>query len=641
MGEQAIRTARSFFPATPHPEPSDAPFTTRLRRRIGYDSMNVVLSGRISPAFIHTMTPLLEAVLTHGHDVTVLGPVDDPAGIARLEAMGVRVVPMRDGSIGSLARAWRTLRSRHTDLLLNCGLSRLFSGSLAGWLAGVNRIYSIIDDAEPLLRRRKGLRKITALFRRLSCRLALSANRSVFLLTAEDRNALTTRRILPKATAYRLLSGMGIDTDAHPRLPLPAQDTPPTVLCVADLARENGLEEFIEAARIIHGDFPEVRFRLLGNPPAHGETISDSDLSLWKSWVEVLPGAPASDLHAELLACHTYVLPACRGGIPHAALAALAAGRPVVTTDAPGCRELVLDGVNGRIVPAGNAAALADALRHCLLDADALPGMAEASRRYAEERFTAAATCRTLCREMHLAHVGPDAALPQTVLGAALKRAFDLVVAVPAALVLLPVLLVLMYKVRKTISRDIFFRQIRPGRGGKLFRILKFKTMTDAAGPDGAPLPDAERMTPLGAKLRSASLDELPELWNVITGEMSLVGPRPLLPQYLDRYSPRQARRHDVRPGITGWAQVNGRNAASWEERLEMDVWYVDNHSLWLDLRILFLTVWKVLRKEDVASPGHVTCPEFMGSGTPAEQDASCTDAAGNGPRNTPEEHGQ
>jgi lipopolysaccharide/colanic/teichoic acid biosynthesis glycosyltransferase len=167
--------------------------------------------------------------------------------------------------------------------------------------------------------------------------------------------------------------------------------------------------------------------------------------------------------------------------------------------------------------------------------------------------------------------------------------------------------------VRATMGAPVAFAQTRPGRGGEPFTIYKFRTMRDAVDARGNPLPDAERVTPLGSALRATSLDELPQLLNVLRGELSLVGPRPLLMRYMTRYSRTQARRHDVLPGITGWAQINGRNAITWTEKFELDVWYVDNWSPLLDLRILALTALRVLRREGIAQEGHVTMPEFMG----------------------------
>ncbi len=194
-----------------------------------------------------------------------------------------------------------------------------------------------------------------------------------------------------------------------------------------------------------------------------------------------------------------------------------------------------------------------------------------------------------------------------------MKRLFDLVVAIAALAVLALPLLVLYAMVRRKLGSPALFRQVRPGLHGQPFMMVKFRTMTDARGPDGELLPDALRLTAFGRFLRASSLDELPELWNVLRGEMSLVGPRPLLMEYLPLYSAEQARRHELRPGITGWAQVNGRNAVSWEERFRLDVWYVDHRSLWLDLRILWLTVRKVLVREGISAQGEATMPRFTG----------------------------
>lgn len=194
-----------------------------------------------------------------------------------------------------------------------------------------------------------------------------------------------------------------------------------------------------------------------------------------------------------------------------------------------------------------------------------------------------------------------------------IKRAFDLFVAVLGLMLLAPVMAVVAWQIRKKLGAPVLFRQLRPGRGGKPFEMIKFRTMRDAHDAAGNPLPDAERMTPFGRFLRSSSLDELPELWNVVKGDMSLVGPRPLLMEYLPLYSPEQNRRHDVRPGVTGWAQINGRNALEWEEKFKLDTWYVDNQSMWLDLKVLFLTVKKVLIRDGINAEGEVTASKFTG----------------------------
>jgi sugar transferase EpsL len=197
-----------------------------------------------------------------------------------------------------------------------------------------------------------------------------------------------------------------------------------------------------------------------------------------------------------------------------------------------------------------------------------------------------------------------------------LKRLLDLVAASILLAILSPLLGLVAAAVRISIGTPVLFRQRRPGLRGRPFELLKFRTMADVVGLDGRPLSDERRLGRIGAMLRELSLDELPELINVIRGEMSLVGPRPLLMQYLDRYTPAQARRHEVKPGITGWAQINGRNAISWDERFALDVWYVDHRSLWLDLKILAITVKKVFTREGIAQPGHATMPEFTGPGS-------------------------
>jgi len=194
-----------------------------------------------------------------------------------------------------------------------------------------------------------------------------------------------------------------------------------------------------------------------------------------------------------------------------------------------------------------------------------------------------------------------------------LKRVVDIFGAGLGLLVLSPLILCLAWMIRRRLGSPVLFRQVRPGLQGRPFEMIKFRTMRDAVDSNGRPLPDEDRLTPFGRWLRSTSLDELPELWNVLKGDMSLVGPRPLLMEYLPLYSPEQARRHEVRPGITGWAQVNGRNAISWEEKFALDVWYVDHHNLWLDMKILYMTLRKVLVRDGISAEGEATMPKFRG----------------------------
>ena len=211
--------------------------------------------------------------------------------------------------------------------------------------------------------------------------------------------------------------------------------------------------------------------------------------------------------------------------------------------------------------------------------------------------------------------MGASESLRQTV-----KRALDLALTVPALVLLAPGILAVYLAIRRCLGKPALFRQVRAGKLGQPFTLLKFRTMSEARDQKGNLLPDIERTTPLGRFLRATSLDELPQLWNVVRGDMSLIGPRPLPMAYLPRYTSRQARRHEVLPGITGWTQVNGRNTLAWEEKFALDLWYVENWSLTLDLRILYLTFWSVCRREGINHSSQATMPEFLGSG----QSAGC-----------------
>ncbi|QIC61249.1 sugar transferase [Acinetobacter schindleri] len=195
-----------------------------------------------------------------------------------------------------------------------------------------------------------------------------------------------------------------------------------------------------------------------------------------------------------------------------------------------------------------------------------------------------------------------------------IKRILDITIASTALILLSPVYLIVAHKVKKNLGSPVLFRQVRPGLHGKPFEMIKFRTMKDALDAEGNPLPDSERLTPFGKMLRTTSLDEMPELWNVIKGDMSIVGPRPLLMEYLPLYNAEQAKRHNVRPGITGYAQVNGRNAISWEKKFELDTWYVENQSLWLDFKIMLKTIKKVIAKDDISAEGEATMTKFTGT---------------------------
>ena len=312
-----------------------------------------------------------------------------------------------------------------------------------------------------------------------------------------------------------------------------------------------------------------------------------------------------------MAAADVVCLPSYREGFGSVVIEAAATGIPTIASRIYGLTDAVQDGMTGCLHQPGNWEELADAMgslaaNHSLREQLGRQAHERANRDFAEQILTQAL----------LAFYSQQfSAKPSTAsrFGRTAKRAFDLMGAIAGLVVLAPLLLMVAALVRIFLGSPILFRQSRPGWNGKLFICLKFRTMTDARNAQGCFLPDAERMTGFGRFLRSSSIDELPELINVIRGEMSLVGPRPLLPQYLERYTPEQMRRHEVKPGITGWAQVNGRNALDWKRKFELDVWYVDHHSLWLDVLILARTLGKIVRSDGISSSAHATMPEFFG----------------------------
>jgi lipopolysaccharide/colanic/teichoic acid biosynthesis glycosyltransferase len=319
-----------------------------------------------------------------------------------------------------------------------------------------------------------------------------------------------------------------------------------------------------------------------------------------------------------LAAADVVCLPSYREGFGSVVIEAAAAGIPAIASRIYGLTDAVQDGVTGCLHQPGNSEELTDAMESLAANPFLRKQLGQQACERANKDFAVQILTKALLTfyAEQLAARAPTAAG----FGQTAKRVFDLVGAIAALVVLAPLLLMVAAMVKIFLGSPILFRQSRPGWHGKLFMCLKFRTMTDARDAEGRLLPDGERMTAFGRFLRRSSIDELPELINVIHGEMSLVGPRPLLAQYLERYAPEQMRRHEVKPGITGWAQVNGRNALDWKRKFELDVWYVDHHSLWLDMLILARTLGKLFSPDGISSSGHATMPEFFGVGAESER---------------------
>jgi lipopolysaccharide/colanic/teichoic acid biosynthesis glycosyltransferase len=381
---------------------------------------------------------------------------------------------------------------------------------------------------------------------------------------------------------------------------------------VGRFVKDKGIRELVEAFRELSASDPNLRLLLVGDFE-DGDPVEPEVRQFIEATPTILRPGFVADTAPYYALMDVFVLPTYREGFPGVPLEAQASEVPVVTTNATGAVDSVQHGRTGLIVPMKDAQALAKAIDILLRNPEMRADFGRAGRRWMESSFSPEAIWQAhaeMYEEMLESRPQPGT---RRLAGSA-KRAFDLIAAVALLISLSPLLMLIAAGIRIFLGSPVLFRQERPGYKGRRFTCWKFRSMTDKRDKTGQLLSDGERLTRFGRFLRSTSLDELPELINVIAGEMSLVGPRPLLMRYLDRYTPEQMRRHDVKPGITGWAQVNGRNSASWEQKFAYDTWYVENRSFLLDLKILALTLWKTLQREGISNDGHATMPEFFQS---------------------------
>jgi lipopolysaccharide/colanic/teichoic acid biosynthesis glycosyltransferase/glycosyltransferase involved in cell wall biosynthesis len=388
------------------------------------------------------------------------------------------------------------------------------------------------------------------------------------------------------------------------------------LLFVGRLTRDKGVLDLARAFRAVADEQSHVRLVIVGPDE---ESLRPAISSACGAHVNRVQFFEQTDRPQDFMAgADVLCLPSYREGIGVVIIEAAGCGVPAVASRIYGIVDAVEEGRTGLLHPAGDVAALTTELLRIARDDELRQSLGSAARLRAEREFPVdrmvAAHLSFYSKVLNRAQAQNDVNVRLDWYGRFGKRTFDLTVASFALLLLLPLFGVVSAIVRLTLGRPVLFRQRRPGLNGRPFTLVKFRSLTDRYDGQGRPFPDADRLTRVGRVLRGSSLDELPELWNVLKGDMSLVGPRPLLMEYLPRYSPRQAKRHVVKPGMTGLAQVSGRNALPWEERFELDLFYAGHISLWLDLRILARTAWQVIAGRGISQPGEATAQEFRGA---------------------------
>ena len=582
-------------------------------------AVRVMLAGQLR--FLRESGFDVTVVSSPGKDLREVAARDEVASAAVV--IDREIAPWRD--LAALARLWRLMR-RVRPTIAHVGTPKAgLLGGLAAWMAGVPcRVYTLhglrLETASGLKR------QLLIGCERAACVLA---HRVVCVSSSLRRQAIDLRLVdAGKAIVGASGSANGVDlsrfyptrkrlaaaAEARRALGIPAGS--PVVGFVGRLTRDKGIVELVEAYSELKISFPQLRLLLVGAfergdplPPSVRRAIEEDSGIVCTNFVE------DTSLYYHMM--DVLALPSYREGFPTVALEAAAAEKPVVAAAATGTRDAVVHGTTGILVCVGSWRALTEALASLLEERTRAAAMGRAGRERVEKEFSSARVWSSLLdcyRELLSARA--TSIVPARGRGFArsrLKRMVDAVGSLVMLAVASPVGVLVGLAVGLTLGPPVFFRQQRVGLGNKPFTMLKFRTMTSERGANGRVLPDRERLTRLGKLLRRFSLDELPQLWNVLKGDMSLVGPRPLVTDYLARYTPSQRRRHDVKPGITGWAQVHGRNDISWERKFELDAWYLMHASPRLDVRILASTIWQAVRSVGTGREGAMSAPEFLG----------------------------
>ncbi len=578
--------------------------------------MKVVVLSSLAYSLVNFRGALLASMVEAGHEVTACAPDADDAITRTLSGMGIGFSTVRMARTGmnplqDLRTLWdlfRLMRRERPDVVLAYTQKPIIYGGIAARLAGRTRFFAMCSGLGHAFSNGAGFRP--RLLRQVVSRLyrvAVAKADAVFVFNRDDAGEMRKFGIVGPGHILVQVPGSGICTDSFEQAPLPAG--PPTFLMVARLMWDKGLAEFVAAARETRAVCPEARFQLLGPFDANPNSISPDELKVLQDEGVIEYLGETRDVRPFLARSTVFVLPTYyREGLPRTILEAMATGRAIVTTDMPGCRETVFTGddENGILIPPRDSGALARAMLRLASEEGMAVRLGNASRRIAEAKFDVRKVNALLLGTMGLLkdHREPIRTMRSGTSHAATKmrRGVDIITALLGLIVTAPLMAFLSLGVWFDIGIPVLFRQRRAGLGGRAFSIAKFRSMRDTRDEQGDPLPDAARTTAFGRFLRRSRLDELPELWNVLVGDMSLFGPRPLLPETIAAYGLAGEERCSVRPGLTGWAQVHGGPLLEPHEKLDLDIWYIRNRGMGLDLSIFVRTLAVLVRDDRVNS---------------------------------------
>ncbi len=567
--------------------------------------MKILVVASLTTSLLNFRRTLLEDfVAVPGAEVVALAPERDDATCAELSAMGVRFqqIPMARAStnpIGDLrtfAALAGAIRTERPDIIIAYTQKPIIYGGLAARIFGRARFFALqsglgfVYSAENT---NSALRRFVSFL----YRLALAKAEAVFVFNGADHADMLTHGIITSRHKVIQVAGSGVDPQRYEAVAVP--EGAPTFLLVARMMKDKGLFEFAEAARQVKSTAPHAQFQILGPYDANPAGVQPADIEKWTSEGVIDYLGETKDVRPFLAQSTVFVLPSYhREGLPRSILEAMSTGRAIVTTDMPGCRETVIEGENGFIVPPQDADALAKAMKRFVDEPELAAKLGARSRRRVEDTFDVRLVNDKILGAMGLSGDAPPAPARRRVSLA--ERVFDVLIGGIGLVAAAPLIALVAIAVFFTLGRPVLFHQKRAGRDGRTFKLVKFRTMSNERDADGALLPDDQRLSGFGRLLRRLRLDELPELWNILVGEMAVVGPRPLLPDAPPNQGAAGAERLSARPGLTGWAQVNGNASLSDEDKLQLDLWYVRNRSLKLDAYIVLRTIRVVFEGEKI-----------------------------------------